>query len=65
MRDIVDLLYRYIAIYASYVWYHMLAMLAAQVPSPGARPALQRVRTPVSPSLDDVRRHNDFLMLWM
>ena len=40
---------------------HILAMLDAMLSDPVPRPALQRVRTSVSPSLSDVRLSNEFL----
>lgn len=58
MKEISIWLYRYIAMYL----HHMLAMLDALQPDPAVRPALQRVRTSVSPSLNDIRRRSDFLM---
>ena len=52
MKNIDVWLYRYIAIRANHVLTHVSAMLGAMTPSPAYRPALQRVRTPVSPNLN-------------
>jgi len=53
MKNIGIWLYRYMAMHVD----HILAMLSDPVP----RPALQRVRTSVSPSLSDVRLSSKFL----
>ena len=61
MKNIDVWLYRYIAIRANHVLTHVSAMLGAMTPSPVYRPALQCVRTPMSPSIDDIRRRSDVL----
>ena len=53
-------LYRYMAIHVDHVLHHVLALLDAMLPAPVARPALRRVRTPVSPSLNDIRLRSIF-----
>ena len=58
MKNIVIWLYRYMAI-------HMHQMLDALAPFPMYRPAPQRVRTSVSPSVNDIRLRSDFLTLWI
>jgi len=61
MKNIGIWLYRYIAIHTNHVRHHVWAMLGAMTPSPVYRPALQCVRTPMSPSIDDIRRRSDVL----
>ena len=65
MKNISIWLYRYMAIHVDHMRYHVLAMLDAMMPAPVSRPALQRVRTPVSPSLNDIRFRSDFLTPWI
>ena len=65
MKDLGIWLYRYMAMHMDHMLYHVLAMLDAMMPAPVARPALQRVRTPVSPNLNDIRLRSDFLMPWV
>ena len=65
MKNLGIWLYRYIAIRMGHMLYHVSAILDALAPSPVSRPALQRVRTPVSPSVNDIRLRSDFLTLWM
>ena len=65
MKNIGIWLYRYIAIHTNKLLHHVWAKLDAMRPCPMYRPALQRVRTSVSPSVDDLRRRSDFLMLWI
>jgi len=65
MKNIGIWLYRYMVMHVDHMRHHMLAMLDAMRPDPVPRPALQRVRTPVSPSLDDIRFRSDFLMPWI
>ena len=65
MKNIGIWLYRYIAIHANHVRHHVWAMLGAMTPSPVYRPTLQRVRTPVSPNLSDIRLRSDFLTPWI
>jgi len=65
MKSIGILLYLYMAMHVDHMLYHMLAMLDAMRPDPVPRPALQRVRTPVSPSLNDIRFRSDFLTPWI
>jgi len=65
MKNISIWLYRYMAIYIDHILHDVLTILGAMMPSPMARPGLQRVRTPVSPSLNDIRLRNDFLMPWI
>jgi hypothetical protein len=62
MKNIGIWLYRYIAIHTNHMRPHVWAMLDAMTPSPVYRPALQCVRTPMSPSIDDIRRRSDVLM---
>ena len=57
MKNIGIWLYRYMAMHVG----HILAMLDAMLSDPVPRPALQRVRTSVSPSLSDVRLSSEFL----
>jgi len=61
MKRIVIWLYCYIAIHVDHMLHHALAMLDAMMSTPVSKPALQRVRTPVSPSLNDIRLRSDFL----
>ena len=65
MKNIVIWLYRYMAIHMDHIQHHVLAMLDAMMPTPVPRPALQRVRTPVSPSLNDIRLRSDLLTPWI
>jgi hypothetical protein len=65
MKNIGIWLYRYIAIHMDHMLYYMLAMLDARMPALVPRPALQRVRTPVSPSLNDIRLRSDLLAPWI
>jgi hypothetical protein len=61
MKKIGVWLYRYMTIHVDHMLHHVLARLNAMIPAPVSRPALQRVRTPVSPSLNDIRLRSDFL----
>jgi hypothetical protein len=61
MKNIGIWLYRYMAIHVDQTLHHLLALLEAMMPAPVSRPALQRVRTPVSPRLNDIRLRSDFL----
>ena len=65
MKNLGIWLYRYIAIRMDHMLYRVSAVLDAIMPSPVSRPALQRVRPPVSPSVNDIRLRSDFLTLWM
>ena len=65
MRNIGIWLYRYMTIYVDHMWHHVLAMLDAMMPAPVSRPALQHVRTPVSPSFNDIRLRSDLLTPWI
>jgi hypothetical protein len=65
MKNIGIWLYRYMAIHIDHMLYHVLTVLDAMMPVPVSRPALQRVRTPVSPSLNDIRLRSDFLTPWI
>jgi hypothetical protein len=65
MKNIGIWLYRYMAIHVDHMRHHMLAMLDARMPAPVSKPALQRVRTPVSPSLNDIRLRSDLLTPWI
>jgi len=65
MKNIVFWLYRYMAIHMDHMLHHVLAPLDAMMPDPVSRPALQRVRTPVSPHLNDIRLRSDFLTPWI
>ena len=65
MKNIGIWLYRYIAIHMDRMLHDVLAMLDAMMPDLVSRPALQRVRTPMSPSLNDIRLRSDFLMPWI
>lgn len=65
MKNIGIWLYRYMAMHMDHMLYHVLAGLDALLPAPVSRPALQRVRTPVSPSLNDIRLRSDFLTPWI
>src|SRR5215831_19660409 len=64
MKNLGIWLYRYIAIHMGYTLHHVSARLDAMAPSPVSKPALQRVRTPVSPSVNDIRLRSDFLTPW-
>jgi len=65
MKKLGIWLYRYMAIRMGHMLYHVSAMLDPMMPSPVSRPALQRVRTPVSPSVNDIRLRSDFLTPWI
>jgi hypothetical protein len=65
MKNLGVWLYRYMAIHVDYMLHHVLTVLDAMMPAPVSRPALQRVRTPVSPSLNDIRLRSDFLTPWI
>jgi len=65
MKNIGIWLYRYMAIHMDHMRHHVLAMLDTMMPAPVSRLALQRVRTPVSPSLNDIRLRSDFLTPWI
>ena len=65
MKNIDIWLYRYMAMHMDHLRHHVLAMLGAITFTPVSRPALQRVRMPVSPSLNDIRLRNDFLTPWI
>ena len=65
MKNIGIWLYRYMAIHMDRMRHHVLAMLDAMIPALVPRPALQRVRTPVSPSLNDIRLRSDLLTPWI
>jgi hypothetical protein len=65
MKSIGIWLYRYMAIHVDYLLYHVLAPLDAMMPTPVSRPALQRVRTRVSPSLNHIRLKDNFLTPWI
>ena len=65
MKNIGIWLYRYIAMHVNHILHHGSALLDAMMPAPVSRPALQRVRTPVSPSLNDIRLRSDFLTPWI
>ena len=65
MKNIGIWLYRYMAIHMDHMRHHVLAMLDAMMPAPVSGPALQRVRTPVSPSLNDIRLRSDLLTPWI
>ena len=65
MKSIVIWLYRYIAIHVDHMLHHVLAMLDAMIPTPVSRPVPQRVRTSVSPSVNDIRLRSDFLTPWI
>jgi hypothetical protein len=65
MKKIGIWLYRYMVIHVAQMLHHVLAMLDAMIPAPVSRPALQRVRIPVSPSLSDIRLRSDFLTPWI
>ena len=58
MKSLGTWLYRYMAI-------HMHQILDALTPCPMYRPVPQRVRTSVSPSVNDIRLRSDFLMPWI
>jgi hypothetical protein len=61
MKNLGVWLYRYMAIHMNHGLHHALAVLDSLAPSPVYRPALQHVRTPVPPSVSDVRLRSDFL----
>jgi hypothetical protein len=61
MKNIGIWLYRYMAIHANRLRHLVWTVLDTTTPSPGYRPALQRVRTPVSPSVNDIRLRSDVL----
>jgi hypothetical protein len=65
MKNIGIWLYRYIVIHMDRMLHDMLAMLDAMMPDSVSRPALQRVRTPMSPSLNDIRLRSNFLTPWI
>ena len=65
MKNIGIWLYRYMAIHVDHMLHQALTVLDAMMPVPASRPALQRVRTPVSPSLNDIRLRSDFLTPWI
>ena len=65
MKNIGIWLYRYMAMHVNHVLHLVLTGLDAMTPSPVYRPALQRVRTPVSPSVNDIRLRSDFLTPWI
>jgi hypothetical protein len=65
MKNIVIWLYRYMAIHMRQTLHQMLAVLNAMAPSPVYRPAPQRVRISVSPSVNDIRLRSDFLTPWI
>jgi len=65
MKNLGICLYRYIAIRMGHMLHHVSAVLDALAPSPVSRPALQRVRTPVAPSVNDIRLRSDFLTPWI
>jgi hypothetical protein len=65
MKNLGIWLYRYMAIHMNDGLHYVLAVLEALAPSPMSKPALQRVRTSVSPSVNDIRLRSDFLMPWM
>ena len=65
MKNISVWLYRYMAIHMDHMLHHVLAPLDAMMPDPVSRPALQRVRAPVSPNFNDIRLRSDFLMPWV
>jgi len=61
MRNLGIWLYRYITMHM----HHVSAVLDAMMPSSVSKPALQRVRTPASPSVNDIRVRSDFLTPWI
>jgi hypothetical protein len=65
MKQIGILLYRYMAIHMDHLLHHVLTALDAMMPALVSRPALQHVRTPVSPTLNDIRLRSDFLTPWI
>jgi hypothetical protein len=65
MKNIGAWLYRYMAIPRDQLLQHVLALLDAIMPAPVSTPVLQRVRTPVSPSLNDIRLRSNFLTPWI
>ena len=65
MKNLGIWLYRYMVMHANHMLHHVVAVLDALAPSPRAKPALQRVRTPVPPSVSDIRLRSDFLTPWI
>ena len=65
MKSLGIWLYRYMAIRMGRMLHRVSAVLDAIMPSPVSRPALQRVRTPVAPSVNDIRLRSDFLTPWI
>jgi hypothetical protein len=65
MKNMGIWLYCHMAIHTDLMLHHMVTVLDAMMPAPVSRPALQRVRTPVSPSLNDIRLRSDFLTPWI
>ena len=65
MKKLGIWLYRYMAIRMSDILHGVLAPLDTMEPSPVYRPALHRVRTPVPPSVNDIRLKSDFLTPWI
>jgi hypothetical protein len=65
MKNIGIWLYRYMAMYLNHVLHLVLTVPDAMTPPPVYRPALQRVRTPVSPGVNDIRLRSDFLTPWI
>ena len=65
MKNLGIWLYRNMAIHLNRKLHHVLAVLGALAPSPAYKPALQRGRTPVPPSVSDVRLRSDFLTPWI
>jgi len=63
MKKLGVWLYRYMAIRMGHMLHRVLAMLDAMTPSPVSRPALQHVRTPVSPNLNDIRLRSEWRFL--
>src|SRR5437870_11526724 len=60
MKNLGIWLYHYMAIHVNQMLHHVLAVLDSLAPSPVYRPALQRVRTHVPPSVNDIRLRSDF-----
>ena len=65
MKNMGIWLYCHMAIHTDLMLHHMVTVLDAMMPAPVSRPALQRVRTPVSPDLNDIRLRSDFLTPWV
>ena len=61
MKNIGTWLYRYVTINMAHRLHYVLALLDGLVPAPVYRPELQRVRTPISPDVNDIRLRSDFL----